>query len=63
MMREFSVEPTKAQRELSHEEFKKDVVVETAASLLRTIDPNIEIEWVRSPAFDAGVRRVIVMEG
>ena len=56
------VELTAAQRDMPPEWVKKDTQARLAESILRALDPNVEIEWVQEGA-DLGVRRVIQLRG
>ena len=62
-------ELTEAEAALSPEELKKEVKLRIAESLLKEIDPDFELEWVKAEevagleAFSVGTRRVIQMKG
>lgn len=54
---------TAEQKKLTAEELKKDVQARVAESLLKAIDPDVEIKWVKEKSLKAGVRRVIQLRG
>lgn len=54
---------TAEQKKLTPEELKKDVQARVAETLLREIDPDVEIKWVKEDKLKAGVRRVIQLRG
>ena len=55
---------TAEQRKLTPEELKKDVQARVAENLLKAIDPDVEIKWVKDDKkLKAGVRRVIQLRG
>jgi len=58
-----SVKLTSEQKKLSADELKKDVQARVAESLLKQIDPDVEIQWVKKEKLRAGVRRVIQLRG
>lgn len=57
------VELTAEQREMPPDWLKKDTQARIAESLLKAIDPNVEIEWVQEDTGKIGLRRVIQISG
>lgn len=58
------VKLTAEQRKLTPEELKLDVQARVAETLLKAIDPDVEIKWVKDDKrLKAGVRRVIQLRG
>ena len=58
-----SMRLTSEQKKLSAEELKKDVQARLAENMLKQIDPDVEIQWVKQDKLKAGVRRVIQLRG
>ena len=55
---------TAAQKKLTPEELRKDVLARSAEALLKQIDPKFQIQWVKSSKPPKlGFRKVIQMEG
>jgi len=57
------VKLTAEQKKLSPEELKLDVQARVAENLLKQIDPDVEIQWVKQDKLKTGVRRVIQLRG
>lgn len=54
---------TEEQRRLPPEWIKLDAEARVAESILKNINPGVEIEWVKEAEFDVGTRRVIQLRG